>query len=318
MKFEPFSVKYLKCRDKDKGVALITVMLILALATILAVSMSSRQQLDIHRSANVINFEQSYQYILGAEKWAEQYLKRDLSDNKTDSFNDDWATVLPPLPIEGGSMSGQVEDLQARFNINNLVQNGKVQKIYVDRFKQLLVNLELNEDLASVIVDWLDPNEQVGFLGAEDNEYLNLSPAYRASNQSMEDVSELLLVKGMDTESYEKLRPFVCVLKSETNINVNTATAEVLSSIVKDMSVEDANELIKERNKDIFEKIEDFLQHPLLKQKKIKNEGLSVSSNYFQLNSTAQIERISVDYTSIIHRQSDGSTSIIKRHRGVL
>lgn len=318
MKFEPLSVKYLKCRDKDKGVALITVMLILALATILAVSMSSRQQLDIHRSANVINFEQSYQYILGAEKWAEQYLKRDLSDNKTDSFNDDWATVLPPLPIEGGSMSGQVEDLQARFNINNLVQNGKVQKIYVDRFKQLLVNLELNEDLASVIVDWLDPNEQVGFLGAEDNEYLNLSPAYRASNQSMEDVSELLLVKGMDIESYEKLRPFVCVLKSETNINVNTATAEVLSSIVKNMSVEDANELIKERNKDIFEKIEDFLQHPLLKQKKIKNEGLSVSSNYFQLNSTAQIERISVDYTSIIHRQSDGSTSIIKRHRGVL
>ena len=200
--------------------------------------MSSRQQLDIHRSANVINFEQSYQYILGAEKWAEQYLKRDLSDNKTDSFNDDWATVLPPLPIEG-----QVEDLQARFNINNLVQNGKVQKIYVDRFKQLLVNLELNEDLASVIVDWLDPNEQVGFLGAEDNEYLNLSPAYRASNQSMEDVSELLLVKGMDIESYEKLRPFVCVLKSETNINVNTATAEVLSSIVKNMSVEDANEL---------------------------------------------------------------------------
>ena len=308
----------LRNKNQEKGVALITVMLILALATILAVSMSSRQQLDIHRSANVINFEQAYQYILGAETWAGQFLKRDLSDNNIDSLNDDWATVLPPLPIEGGSMSGQIEDLQARFNINNLVQNGKSQKIYVDRFKQLLRNLELNEDLASVIVDWLDPNEQVGFLGAEDNEYLNLSPAYRASNQAMEDVSELLLVKGMDIESYEKLRPFVCVLKSETSINVNTATAEILSSIVKDMSVEDAKELIKERNKDIFEKIEDFIQHPLLKQKKIKNEGLSVSSNYFQLNSTAQIERISVEYVSIIHRESGGSTSVIKRHRGVL
>ena len=323
MIIEPLKVKSMKYKHpdfkhKDKGVALITVMLILALATILAVSMSSRQQLDIHRSANVINFEQAYQYILGAETWAEQFLKRDLSDNKIDSLNDDWATVLPPLPIEGGSMSGQIEDLQARFNINNLVQNGKSQKIYVDRFKQLLRNLELNEDLSSVIVDWLDPNEQVGFLGAEDNEYLNLSPAYRASNQAMEDVSELLLLKGMDIESYEKLRPFVCVLKSETSINVNTATAEVLSSIVKDMSVEDAKELIKERNKGIFEKIEDFIQHPLLKQKKIKNEGLSVSSNYFQLNSTAKIERISVEYVSIIHRASDGSTSVIKRHRGVL
>ena len=318
MIFEHLKVKPIELKNKEKGVALITVMLILALATILAVSMSSRQQLDIHRSANIINFEQSYQYILGAETWAEQFLQRDLSDNKTDSFNDDWATILPPLPIEGGSMSGQVEDLQARFNINNLVQNGKSQKIYVDRFKQLLRNLELNEDLASIIVDWLDPNEQVGFLGAEDNVYLNLSPAYRASNQAMGDVSELLLLKGMDVESYEKLRPFVCVLKSETNINVNTASAEVLSSIVKDMSVEDAKELIKERNKDIFEKVEDFIQHPLLKQKKIKNEGLSVTSNYFQLNSAAQIERISVEYVSIIHRESDGSTSVIKRHRGVL
>lgn len=318
MIFDNLNLKYPRPKHQEKGVALITVMLILSLATILAVSMSSRQQLDIHRSANIINFEQSYQYILGAEIWAEQFLKRDLSDNKIDSLNDDWATVLPPLPIEGGSMSGQLEDLQARFNINNLVQNGKTQKIYVDRFKRLLRNLELNEDLASVIVDWLDPNEQVGFLGAEDNEYLNLSPAYRTSNQAMEDVSELLLIKGMGRESYEKLRPFVCVLKSEANINVNTATAEVLSSIVKGLTVEDAKELIKERNKDVYEKIEDFIQHPLLKQKKIKKEGLSVSSNYFQLNSTAQIERISVEYVSIIHRESGGSTSIIKRHRGVL
>ena len=108
------------------------------------------------------------------------------------------------------------------------------------------------------------------------------------------------------------------MLKSETNINVNTATAEVLSSIVKDMTVEDAQELIKERNKDIFGKVEDFIKHPLLRQKKIKNEGLSVSSNYFQLNSTAQIERISVEYVSTLYRASGGSTTVIKRHRGIL
>ena len=305
-------------KHKENGVALITVMLILALATILAVSMTSRQQLSIHRSANVFNFEQSYQYILGAEAWAKQILKRDLDDNKTDTLNDDWATILPPLPIEGGKMSGQLEDLQARFNLNNLVQHGKPQKIYEERFKNLLRNLELNEDLVAVVVDWLDPNEQVGFLGAEDNEYLNLSPAYRTANQSMGDVSELLLLKGMDIESYEKLRPFVCVLQSETDINVNTASAEVLSSIIKDITLDDANDIIKDRNKKTFEKVEDFIQHPLLKQKKIKNEGLSVSSRYFQLNSTAELERISVEYVSVIRRDSDGSALVLNRSRGVL
>lgn len=307
------------CRiNKYKGVALITVMLILALATILAVSMTSRQQLDIHRSANVFNLEQAYQYVLGAEFWAKQVLKRDSEKNKTDSFNDDWATVLPALPIEGGQMKGQIEDLQARFNINNLVQDGKPQKLHIERFKRLLRNLELDETLSSVIVDWLDTNEETGFLGAEDNEYLNLTPAYRTANQAMEDVSELLLIKGVDFETYEKLLPFVCVLKSDTEINVNTASAEVLSSIVKDITLEDAKSLVEERNKEAHSKLEEFFQHPLLKQKKINNEGLSVTSNYFQLNSTAQIERISIEYSTVLHRETDGSVVFVKRSRGVL
>ena len=301
-----------------KGVALITVMLILALATILAVSMTSRQQLDIHRSANIFNFEQAFQYVLGAELWAKQILKRDREDNKTDSFKDDWAMVLPALPVEGGEIKGQLEDLQARFNINNLVQEGKPQKLYIERFKRLLRNLELNEDLSLVLVDWMDSNEEVGFLGAEDNEYLNLSPAYRTANQSMEDVSELLLVKGVDYETYEKLRPFISVLKSNVAINVNTASAEVLSRIVKDITLEDAKSIVEERKKDTFSKLEDFLQHPLLKQKKINTEGLSVSSNHFQLNSTSQIERISIEYSSILHRENDGAVMLLKRSRGVL
>ena len=303
---------------KMKGVALITVMLILALATILAVSMTSRQQLDIHRSANIFNFEQAFQYVLGAELWAKQILKRDREDNKTDSFKDDWAMVLPALPVEGGQIKGQLEDLQARFNINNLVQEGKPQKLYIERFKRLLRNLELNEDLSLVLVDWMDSNEEVGFLGAEDNEYLNLSPAYRTANQSMEDVSELLLVKGVDYETYEKLRPFISVLKSNVAINVNTASAEVLSSIVKDITVEDAKSIVEERKKETYSKLEDFLQHPLLKQKKINTEGLSVSSNHFQLNSTSQIERISIEYSSILHRENDGAVMLLKRSRGVL
>lgn len=307
------SLKY-----QERGVALITVMLILALATILAVSMSSRQQLDIHRSANIFNFEQAYQYVLGGESWAKQILKRDFDDNKIDSFEDDWATVLPPLPIEGGQMSGQIEDLQARFNLNNLVKDGKPNKLYVERFKRLLRNIELNEDMAAMIVDWVDSNEQTGFAGAEDNEYLNLSPAYRTGNQPMDDVSELLLIKGVDFDSYEKLRPFVCVLKSETEINVNTASAEVLSSIVKDITLEDAKSLVEERNKEAHKKVEDFFEHPILKSTKVKKEGLGVSSQYFQLNSTAQIERISLEYTTILQRETDGTIMILKRSRGVL
>lgn len=304
--------------SRKKGVALITVMLILALATILAVSMSSRQQLNIHRSSNIINFEQAYQYILGAELWAQQILKRDKKENNTDSFQDDWALALPPLPIEGGSMSGQIEDLQARFNINNLVLNGKVQQLEVGRFKRLLRTLELNEDLAAVIIDWLDENEKVTFSGAEDNDYLNLSPAYRAANHAMQDISELILLKGFDLDSYEKLRPFICVLESGTEINVNTASAEVLSSLVSGLALADAKNLVADRDKNIYKNIDDFLQQPILKQTKIKKEGLGVSSHYFQLNSTAQIDKINVDFTTVLQRENDEIVMVLKRNRGVL
>jgi len=305
-------------KPQEKGVALITVMLILALATILAVSMTSRHRLDIHRSANVFNFEQAYQYILGAEAWGKQILKRDRQNNNIDSLNDDWATVLPALPIEGGKMTGKIEDLQARFNINNLVQDGNPHKLYIDRFKRLLRNLELNEDISSVIVDWLDSNEEMVFSGAEDNEYLNLSPAYRTANQAMHDVSELLLVKGIDFETYEKLRPYVCVLQSETAINVNTASAEVLSSIVKDFTLEEAKSLLEDRNKETYEKVDDFIQHPLLKQKKVNKDGLSVNTQYFQLSSTTQIERMNIEYLTILHRDNDGRVMVLTRNRGVL
>ena len=307
-----------KTLNKQDGVALITVMLIVALATVLAVSMSSRQQIDIHRSSNVLNLDQAYQYISGSESWAKQILKRDLIKNKTDSWQDDWAAVIPPLTIEGGTMSGQLEDLQARFNINNLILDGKVQKIETERFKKLLRNLQLNENLVNVITDWIDGNENVGFSGAEDNEYLALTPAYRAANQAITDISELLLVQDFNAEIVEILRPFVCVLKSNTKINVNTATAEVLSSLADDLLLADARMVVAERDKKSYEKLDDFLLLPLIKNTKIKKEGLSVKSDYFQLTSNSQVGKIKLTYVTVLQREADGNVLTLKRSRETL
>jgi len=303
---------------KEQGVALITVMLILALATILAVSMSSRQQLNIHRSSNIVNFEQAYQYILGAESWAQQILKRDDKGNDTDSFQDDWALPLPELPIEGGNMSGQIEDLQARFNLNNLVLNGKPQKLEVERFKRLLRVLELNEELSAVVVDWIDENENVTFSGAEDNDYLNLPSPYRTANTAMQDVSELLLLKGFDFDSYEKLRQYVCVLDAGSSININTVSAEVLSSLVTGLTLEDAKNFLSDRDKKTYARVEDFIQSPLFNNSNMKKEGLSVNSHYFSLSSSVKIDRINIAFNSVLFRENDESVMILRRRRDIL
>lgn len=304
--------------SKQSGVALITVMLILALATVLAVSISNRQQVEVHRSANVFYFEQAYQYVSGAEAWSKQILRRDREDNLIDSKNDDWALVLPPLPIEGGKLSGSLEDLQGKFNLNNLVINNKPDPLQLERFKRLLQNLGLNQDLAAVFVDWIDRNELVEFSGAEDNLYLGKSPAYRTANTYFSDVSELLLLNGVDFEVYEKLLPHVCVLESGTKINVNTASAEVLSSLVKDITVEEGKSLVEDRDKEPSKKVEDFLKHPVFKDKKTDVNGLSVSSNFFRLSSQVQIDKINVNFYSVLYRTADGDVIVVGRNRSVL
>lgn len=307
-------IRYLK----QTGVALITVMLILAIATIIAVSMSTHQQLDVHRSANILNYEQAYQYLGGAEAWAKQLLRRDRNANETDSFKDDWAKVLPPMKIEGGQITGKIEDLQARFNLNNLVQGGKPSKVDIEHFKQLLRVLNLPEEIAGYVVDWIDADEEPEFPGAEDNAYLGMTPAYRAANQMMEDVSELLLLKDVDYKMYEQLRPYVCALPAYTPVNLNTASAEVLSGMLPGISLEDAKTLVEDRGEAGHDSVDNFFEHPLLQGKTFSKDGFSVASNYFRLTAVSNIANVTINFMSTLERDSTGAVRLIERNRGQL
>jgi general secretion pathway protein K len=76
--------------------------------------------LDIRRTSNVFNSDQAYWVAVGGEDIARYYLEKDRNDSGTDHLNEDWVEPLT-LPIEHGAVAGQLEDLQGRFNINNLI-----------------------------------------------------------------------------------------------------------------------------------------------------------------------------------------------------
>ncbi|MCP4699237.1 MAG: type II secretion system minor pseudopilin GspK, partial [Gammaproteobacteria bacterium] len=141
---------------RQKGIALITALLIVALATISAAAMVSRQQIDIRRTSNVLNLDQAYLYALGAEEWARRILIRDRNNSKIDHLSEDWAIRLPPTMVEGGGVSGHLQDLQGRFNLNNLVENGKAVPAEIKRFQRLLAALDLPVELAQAVTDWID------------------------------------------------------------------------------------------------------------------------------------------------------------------
>lgn len=223
----------------QRGVALIMAVLIVALATILAVDVGFKAYLDQRRAATSFALEQAFEVAKGAEAWAADILKEDgASGSKRDDLTERWATPLPPLPIDGGELEGQLQDLQGRFNLNTLIvadQTGKIvtnQPAY-EQLVRLLGLLNLETHWAAKITDWIDPDDNpVNNDGAEDSIYTSQTPPYRTANMPMTRVSELLALPGFGIERYRRLAPHVTALPSNvTMINLCTASPYVLDSM---------------------------------------------------------------------------------------
>ena len=118
------SISFHRVGRRQRGIALITAVLITALIAIIAVTMASEQQLDIRRTGNILDRAQAWQFALGMETIARLALRKDAENNKTDHRMEEWnKPVQFPAPdgAEGDMIGGRIEDLQGRFNLNNLV-----------------------------------------------------------------------------------------------------------------------------------------------------------------------------------------------------
>ncbi len=139
-----------------------------------------------------------------------------------------------------GSFEGVLEDMQGRFNLNNLVMPtgapGVVQPNpeQVERFKRLLRILEMEEKWADLIVDWIDTDTQEGVpFGAEDFSYTGLTPPYRTANMPITRTSELFALPEFTLELYQRLEPFVTALPVGSKVNLCTASPELLDALIE-------------------------------------------------------------------------------------
>lgn len=302
-----------------RGVALITAMLVMSLATITAVSMTADQQVYFRRTENILLHEQAYLYLLSAEDFTKVGLAEDYKDNQTDSYNDGWYSESPVVfPVEGGTLSGQVFDMQGKMNINNLA---KSQRDPWDeaRLLQALRDNDINAELADVILDWLDGDQNPLPAGAESTDYLSGDQPYRAGDGMLGSISELKLLKGMDEQTYEALQKiFIALPSSNVTININTAPPEVLRVIVPGLSEADAKKLSEELKDNPLSEPADLLTHSLVKGAQVDLRGLGTESNYFRLDSMAIVGRATARMQSVIYRQDDKNLRVVMRSQGGL
>ncbi len=305
--------------NRQRGVALITAILIMALITTLTFSLEWDNSLDLRRTYVSMYREEAIQAALGAESWILSIMRQDMEDSDTDHFGEIWASELPVLPLgaEGdsiqGEIYGQIEDLQGRFNINNLIdQQGEVDQASLEQFQRLLAALGIDVRFAGIAADWIDANRDASFPdGAEDSIYTGIVPPYRTANQILTSTSELAALEGIDKATFDTLRPHIAALPGRTAINVNTATGPVLQSLDEELTGGDVESLMSERQESGFADIGNaFAQWPEL-------TGLITdSSDFFQLKVIVRVDTVRITHFSLLERGPQGDVTPILRSLG--
>jgi general secretion pathway protein K len=225
------------------------VLLVFALVAVIATEILHRGQLNLRSVGGMVESRQAYYYALAGEEFARQLLARDIVErhSTTDTLIEPWAQTKDqePFAIDNGKLQIEIHDLQGRFNLNNIVgAGGTVNPVGLAQFRKLLTTLQLNPNYANEWLDWIDKDQIRSAEGGEDADY----PSYFTANAPEADISALRLLRSMQPQDYAKLAPHVTVLTvaggsgeeagGMTAININTADAEVLSSIMSDAEVE--------------------------------------------------------------------------------
>lgn len=321
-----------------RGIALITVLLVVALAAIIATHLLANIQLELKKSSNIEFNQQAYWYAMGAESLAKRVLVTTFEDeaDKT-TLQQMWAQGESTYPVDFGQITGEITDLQSCLNLNALrseqTDSGESQQKSPARtaFQELIVALNLEgvgefeaEYMADALVDWLDENSTLASAGgAEDSDYAAKEYAYLAANHFLASINELRIIDHFTPAVISALRPHVCVLPTTNlhKININTLSAEhpeLLQALLA-ISREEAEQALSARDNEGFDNVQEFFNLPEVNKLNLKEEQKQqfvVDSEYFKLKASAQFNDSYFYLVSIMQVVDNNQINVIGRTIG--
>ena len=278
---------------QQQGIALITILVMVALATILAATIAKRQANTAENTAYLMRQNQSLLYAKSAEAFFSELLVDDANNvGAVDHLQENWAKPMPAFPVEDGFVSGTLQDESGKFNLNSLVNDEGVPNPQAKLwFEKLLLRVGLPEKLSEAVIDWQDADDEIsGTMGAENSYYQGLPQGYLAANSKFHNVEELKLVRGFEDQKYLQIVDYVSALPaSDSKVNVNTAPAMLLASLDPKLDINAVEQALQKRqvNLEHFSNINDLWATEPFKQvnpdvQSQVNALLGVQSNYFK------------------------------------
>lgn len=297
----------------QRGVAVVMALGVVALAAIAVSAMLTTQGIWVRERQLEADHAQAHILIQSGVDWARAVLSDDRRLTNVDHAGEPWALRLPPMPVDNGELAGYLEDQQGMFNLNNLVQGGKVNEVQLERFRRLLSLLGLPVALAASLSDWMDTDsDPLPAGGAEDDYYLSLPFPRLAANRPLTDVAELSLVRGFDEDVRARLAPFVTALPGATPINANTATPEVLSAVIDGLDLDSARSLAALRERTYFRDYADFVAR-LPRGVSAPADAFRANSNYFVAHVRVTIGAAEARGEALLARNDAGWPAIVWR-----
>jgi general secretion pathway protein K len=301
---------------RQRGVAVITALLLTTLAITIVASLFWAQQVQVRSMENQRLHLQTKWILRGALDWAGLVLRSQVgADQGHTSLDQVWATPLAETRLDqyierervqgevfDATLSGSIIDANSRYNLANLALARAPDKDQTAIYKRLLANLKLDPALAERTAVAV-ANAQV----VQPNPDPTATPAPVASSTApvrLIQLDDLLSIPGYTVEVVDKLRDFAIVLPEQTAVNVNTAPPEVLAAVIENYSMGEANSLVARRKSAPWRDMPYLTTD--LQGKTFKDGTLSVQSSYFLVRSRVRLDRAALDAEALINRQPDG------------
>jgi general secretion pathway protein K len=328
---------------RQRGVAVITALLLTTLAITIVASLFWQQQVQVRSMENQRLHLQTKWILRGALDWAALVLRQDGQDHANyTALEHVWATPLAETRldqyiererVEGevfdATLSGNIIDASSRYNLGNLASQRIVQPDQVRIYAKLLSNLALDPSLAARTARFIAEGQVMqsssqaaaasqsgapggvtsgtstpGISSGTATTGTPVAATSGSTPMALTEVNDLLAVPGYTPQMIEKLREFVIVLPEFNLVNVNTAPAEVLGAVIENYSVGEASSLVARRKRSSWNNEPLFVAELLATTgKKPEPNAIDIKSSYFLVRSRIRLDRAALNAEALMYRE---------------
>ena len=317
----------------ETGAALLTVLLIVGVLAVLAAHGIDRLAGATKLAANSRELSQAKAYLIAAEsigmETAEQIVG--VSPGRTTNLGG-WNGSEKRFPVPGGIVSASLADGGNCFNINSLVRQEQAvfsaRPAGIAQFIRLMSLLEIPSgdasDIAASVTDWIDSDTVAAANGAEDLYYMQRDQPYRTANALLLDISELRAIKGVSSDIYHRLSPWLCALPTTdlSPLNINTLRPEqaILLAMLstKQIDIVRARQFLGGRPELGFGNISDFWAQPFpasLNAPTNAQSQVKLVTRWFRLDMSVEMQSALIEEQALVDA-ARRPARLVHRRRG--